>query len=148
MPDSARILQGPVYNRSLSDATIFPGIASNWHAMADVWAGFVLACISTGLVQAQYGPQLPIPHIGHRRKPADDPQRPPLSTEGIVRSNDGKTLVVGSADGRTFTMALTEKTAYLRDGKPLAAKAIVPGAIALAARVFSRREGRRFFHLD
>jgi hypothetical protein len=90
-------------------------------------AGFVLACLSTGLVQAQYGPQLPIPHIGHRRKPADDPQRPPLSTEGIVRSNDGKTLVVGSADGRTFTMALTEKTAYLRDGKPLAAKAIIPG---------------------
>jgi hypothetical protein len=90
-------------------------------------ARIVLACLSTGLVQAQYGPQLPIPHIGHRRKPAEDPQRPPLSTEGIVRSNDGKTLVVGSADGRTFTMALNEKTAYLRDGKPLAAKAIIPG---------------------
>ena len=88
----------------------------------------VLACLSTGIVQAQYGPQLPLPHIGHRRKPTEDPQRPPLSAEGIVRSNDGKKLVVGSSDGRTFTMALTDKTTYSRDGKPLAAKAIIPGA--------------------
>jgi hypothetical protein len=92
-----------------------------------LFAGILVASLSTALVQAQYGPQLPLPRIGHRSKPSADKQRPPLQAEGIVRSNDGKTLVVGSDDGRTLTMALTEKTDYLRDGKPLAAKAIIPG---------------------
>jgi hypothetical protein len=90
-------------------------------------AAIVFVCLGAGYIDAQSRPQLPIPGIGHR-KAADDFQRPPLSAEGIVRSNDGKTLVVGSADGRTFTIRLTEKTTYFRDGKPLDPKAIIPGA--------------------
>jgi hypothetical protein len=91
-------------------------------------AAFVLALLGAGFLEAQYGPQLPLPHIGRHGKSSSDAGRPPLSVEGIVRSNDGKTLVVGSGDGRTFTLALTEKTAYARDGKPLEPKAIIPGA--------------------
>lgn len=91
-------------------------------------AALVFVSWTVGLAEAQYGPQLPLPHIGRHGKSSSDSGRPPLSAEGIVRSNDGKTLIVGSADGRTFTIALTEKTAYAREGKPIDPKAIISGA--------------------
>jgi hypothetical protein len=91
-------------------------------------AVLVFVCWAVVPIEAQYGPQLPLPHIGRHGKSNSDADRPPLYAEGIVRSNDGKTLVVGSTDGRTFTIALTDKTSYVREGKPLDPKGIISGA--------------------
>jgi hypothetical protein len=45
-----------------------------------------------------------------------------------VRSINGKSLVVESADGRTFTLALNEQTAFSRNGNSISASTILPGA--------------------
>jgi hypothetical protein len=45
-----------------------------------------------------------------------------------VRSINRKSLVVESTDGRTFTLALNEQTAFSRDGNSISASTILPGA--------------------
>jgi hypothetical protein len=88
----------------------------------------LLLVLTLSLARAQYGPSLPIPSIGHRRsKPANDDKRS-LQVQGTIRSIEAKTLLVGSSDGRTFNIALTEKTTYFRDGKSVTAKDLTPGA--------------------
>jgi hypothetical protein len=94
-------------------------------------ATIVYFCLGSGVVLAQLSPQIPNP-IGHRHKSAEQKQgsnqRPSIQAEGVVRSNDGKMMVVGSSDGRTFTIGLTDKTAFVRNGKTISSQSIVAGA--------------------
>jgi hypothetical protein len=78
---------------------------------------------------AQYTTQAPpgIPRIGRRKaEPKDD--RPTLQTQGVVRSNDGKRLVVSADDGRIFNIALTDKTTYAQNAKTIAGTAVLVGS--------------------
>jgi hypothetical protein len=86
-----------------------------------------LFCLSLSVLEAQLGPQIPIPH--RRKAPQhSSSQGPSVEAQGIVRSNDGKRLAVDSEDGRTFTVSLNEKTTYSRDGKTISASTILQGA--------------------
>ncbi len=101
---------------------------------------FVTICLTVAGAKAQYGPQIPIPSIGHKRKTTSDQkkdpnQRPSIETEGIVRSIDGKTLVLSSKDGRTFTMAVTDQTVFNHSGKTIASATIKTGATVQAEAV-------------
>lgn len=66
----------------------------------------------------------------HKKKKdgGDSSKQPTFNADGQTISNDGKTLVVGTADGRTITLALTPKTKYERSGSTtdIAGNLIVP----------------------
>ena len=88
----------------------------------------ICGILLSSILSAQYGPQLPIPSI-HRRKSTPPPEQARhVEINGAVRSIDAKTLIVGSNDGRTFTIALTEKTNYMRGGKSISLSSILPRA--------------------
>lgn len=86
----------------------------------------VCFCLSVSVLYAQYIPQLPFPH--RHKSSSQQSAEPPLEAQGIVRSINGKSLVVESADGRTFTLALNEQTTFSRNGSSISASTILPGA--------------------
>jgi hypothetical protein len=81
------------------------------------------------LMNAQYGPSLPIPSI-HRKKSqnkdANSSQQRTIDADGEVRSNDGKTLVIAVEDGRTLSLAISDKTTFSKDGKTVTSMALLP----------------------
>lgn len=86
----------------------------------------VCFCLGLSVLYAQYAPQIPFPH--RHKSSSQQSSEPPLEAQGIVRSINGKSLVVESADGRTFTLALNEQTAFSRNGSSISASTILPGA--------------------
>jgi hypothetical protein len=82
-------------------------------------------------VGAQYGGPLggggiPVPW-GHKKKAKNsDPSAPTISADGTTVSNDGKTLVIETNDGRTVTMKLDRETKFTRSGSTIAASVVVP----------------------
>jgi hypothetical protein len=94
---------------------------------------FLCILVSAPLA-AQYGGPLggggsgiPVPW-GHKKKQQKntDPTAPTISADGKTVSNDGKTLVIETEDGRTLTIKLNPQTKFARSGTPIAAEKIVP----------------------
>ncbi|MGA8598856.1 MAG: hypothetical protein WB676_29405 [Bryobacteraceae bacterium] len=88
----------------------------------------VLFCLSLSVLRAQLGPQIPLPHRHKSPSQQSSSQGPSIEAQGIVRSNDGKTIAVDSDDGRTFTLNLNDKTTYSRSGNTIPASTILQGA--------------------
>lgn len=105
---------------------------------ASVPKRFVLSALLCFLVSAplsaQYrgplgGGGIPVPW-GHKKKQKNsDPNAPTISADGVTVSNDGKTLVVETKDGRTLTMKLTPETKFSGSGSAIAATSVVPRAM-------------------
>src|SRR5207248_3870399 len=55
-----------------------------------------------------------------------DPTAPTISADGKTVSNDGKTLVVATEDGRTLTLKLNPQTKFMRSGNSIEPNKIVP----------------------
>lgn len=75
------------------------------------------------------GGGISIPHRhkkGQQESSTKDTQ-PTLSADGKTVSNDGKTLLVETKDGRTLTMRLSDRTKFTRSGTSIAAEKIIPG---------------------
>ncbi len=76
------------------------------------------------------GSGIPVPW-GHKKsqKKKDDSgtaAAPTFSAEGKTVSNDGKKLVIDTADGRTITLSISDQTKWTRSGSDLAASKFVP----------------------
>ncbi len=91
-----------------------------------------LACVP---VAAQYGGPLgggsiPVPW-GHKKKQQKDQKNasPSISADGKTVSNDGKTLVVDTKDGRELTLKLNSETKFVRSGSAIAASTVAPRSI-------------------
>ncbi|MFL6350647.1 MAG: hypothetical protein ACJ74Z_02180 [Bryobacteraceae bacterium] len=90
----------------------------------------LLCILISAPVQAQYGGPLggggiPVPW-GHKKKQkSSGPSAPTISADGKTVSNDGKTLVVATADGRTLTMKLDPDTKFARSGNAIPATEVV-----------------------
>ena len=91
----------------------------------------LLCFLVSGPVCAQYGGPLggggiPVPW-GHKKKQKkSDPSAPTISADGKTVSNDGKTLVLETADGRTLTMKLNPETKFTHSGGTIPANSVVP----------------------
>ncbi|HSU29723.1 MAG TPA: hypothetical protein VLJ11_00690 [Bryobacteraceae bacterium] len=75
------------------------------------------------------GGGIPIPHR-HKKGQQDSSTKdtqPTLSADGKTVSNDGKTLVVNTKDGRTLTLRLNDRTKFTHSGTGISAGKIVPG---------------------
>ncbi len=70
------------------------------------------------------GISLPGRHKKNSKQP--DASQPTLSADGKTVSNNGKKLVIDTADGRTLTMAVNDKTKFTRSGSDIASSQIVP----------------------
>ena len=85
-------------------------------------------CLSLSVLRAQFGPQIPIPHRHKSSSEQSADQGPPIEAQGLIRSINSKSIVVESEDGRTFTLALDDKTAFTRNGNSISASTILPGS--------------------
>ncbi len=90
----------------------------------------VLCFLASGSALAQYGPPLggggfPVPW-GHKKKNQQKKNEPSLAADGTTLSNNGKTLVMATGDGRTLTLTIEADTKFTRSGSPIAAAEIVP----------------------
>lgn len=56
----------------------------------------------------------------------DTIKQPSLSAEGVTISNDGKKLVIHTADGRWLTMTIASETKWTRSGNDIAASKVIP----------------------
>jgi len=74
------------------------------------------------------GGGISIPSRSHKKKNQDKDQtdQPTLAADGQTLSNDGKTLVVATNDGRTLTMRVTPKTKFTRSGNDIDGNKIIP----------------------
>lgn len=88
----------------------------------------VLFCFSLQLLLAQFSPQIPIPHRHKSSSQQAADQGPPVENQGLVRSISSKSLVVEAEDGRTFTLALDDKTTFSRNGNSISVSTILPGS--------------------
>jgi hypothetical protein len=61
-----------------------------------------------------------------KQKKGDTAQQPIISADGLTFSNDGKTLVIGTQDGRRLTMTVTPQTQFTRSGADITPSKIVP----------------------
>ncbi len=61
-----------------------------------------------------------------KKKKQSETKQPDFTAEGRTLSNDGKKLVIGTNDGRTITMTLTDKTKFTRSGADIARNAVTP----------------------
>ncbi len=96
-----------------------------------LFAGLLCLFVS-GPTLAQYGGPIggggiPVPW-GHKKKQQknSDSTMPTLSVDGRTVSNDGKTLVVATEDGRTLTMKVNPETKFSRSGADITASKIIP----------------------
>lgn len=60
-----------------------------------------------------------------RKNNGEEQQRPDLNATGLTVSNDGKHLVIATADHRRLTMAVTQDTRFLKDGAAVPASTVV-----------------------
>lgn len=75
------------------------------------------------------GGGIPLPRLGHKGKDKQkqpDANAPTFSAEARTISNDGKKLVAATNDGRTLTMAITDKTKFTQAGAAIEAGKVVP----------------------
>jgi len=73
------------------------------------------------------GGGIPIPSLGHKRKQKQpEANAPTISADARTISNDGKKLVAATKDGRTLTMAITDKTKFTHAGAAIDSSKIVP----------------------
>ena len=95
---------------------------------------FVFSILLCFLVSAPMGAQyggplggggIPVPWRHKKKQKKSDPTAPTISADGRTASNDGKTLVVETPDGRTLTMKLTPETKFTRSGT-IGATTVVP----------------------
>jgi hypothetical protein len=61
-----------------------------------------------------------------KQKKSDVASQPTISAEGLTTSNNGKTLVIVTEDGRRLTMSITPQTQFTRSGAAITADKIVP----------------------
>ena len=76
------------------------------------------------------GGGISLPRI-HRKKPQSSKTsttqgQPTLTADGKTVSNDGKTLLVATKDGRTLTLRLNDQTKFTRSGSAIPATKIIP----------------------
>ena len=76
------------------------------------------------------GGGISLPRI-HRKKPKSSetsttPGQPTLTADGKTVSNDGKTLLVATKDGRTLTLRLNDQTKFTHTGSAIPASKIIP----------------------
>jgi hypothetical protein len=69
--------------------------------------------------------RLPAPSGKKRQKKADASQ-PIISADGLTLSNNGKSLVIGTQDGRRLTMTINAQTQFTRSGAALAPDKVLP----------------------
>lgn len=62
----------------------------------------------------------------HKKSKTPDASQPTIKADGQTVSNDGKKLVVDTADGRTLTMTLTPQTKFVRSDADITASKIIP----------------------
>jgi len=72
------------------------------------------------------GSGIPVPWKHKKSQKKDDTAAPTFSAEGKTVSNDGKKLVIDTADGRTITMAVSDQTKWTRSGSDIAASKFIP----------------------
>ncbi len=74
------------------------------------------------------GGGISIPSRSHKKKDQDKDQanQPTIAADGQTVSNDGKTLVVATNDGRTLTMSITPKTKFTRSASDIDGNKIIP----------------------
>lgn len=72
------------------------------------------------------GISLPSRHKKGSKSQDDSIKQPTLSAEGLTVSNDGKKLVIHTADGRWLTMTITPETKWTRAGADLPAGKVIP----------------------
>lgn len=67
---------------------------------------------------------------GHKKKQQKDQKNAPsITADGKTVSNDGKTLVVATKDGRELTLKLDTETKFTRSGSAITASAIARGSV-------------------
>jgi hypothetical protein len=74
----------------------------------------------------QHESRVPSPAGKKKQKKADAASQPVISAEGLTLSNDGKTLVVGTQDGRRLTMSVIASTQFTRSGAAIDSGKIIP----------------------
>ncbi len=72
------------------------------------------------------GGGLSIPHRHKKGQKQADNAQPTLGADGRAVTNNGKQLVIETADGRTITMALTNTTKWTRAKSDISADKVVP----------------------
>lgn len=74
------------------------------------------------------GSGIPLPRHGKKKNQEQNAEAslPTIAAEGKTVSNDGKTLVVATEDGRTLTMRLTPETKWTRSGSEIPASKVIP----------------------
>lgn len=63
---------------------------------------------------------------GKKKQKKNEAARPTISAEGLTTSNNGKTLVIVTQDGRRLTMSVTPETQFTRSSAAIAAEKVVP----------------------
>jgi hypothetical protein len=63
---------------------------------------------------------------GKKKQKKNDVALPTISAEGLTSSNNGKTLVIITQDGRRLTMSITPQTQFTRSGADITANKVVP----------------------
>lgn len=89
----------------------------------------LIVCANLAILPAAYGSGMQIPSIHRKRsqgKDANGDQKRTIEADGQVRSNDGKQLVIAVEDGRTLTIAISDKSAFSHDGKTVTSGAMLP----------------------
>ncbi|MBV8553099.1 MAG: hypothetical protein JOY54_17520 [Acidobacteriaceae bacterium] len=72
------------------------------------------------------GSGIPLPRRHKKDQKQSEAQQPTMTKEGKTVSNDGKTLVIDTDDGRELTLALTSQTKFTRSGNDLTPDKIIP----------------------
>ncbi len=76
------------------------------------------------------GMGIPMPHIHRKHQDKSSTSttqaQPTLSADGKTVSNDGKTLLVATKDGRTLTLRLNDQTKFTHSGGAIASTKIIP----------------------
>jgi hypothetical protein len=66
---------------------------------------------------------------GKKKQKKAEASQPVISAEGMTLSNNGKTLVVGTQDGRRLTMSVIDSTQFTRSGAAIESGKIIPRTI-------------------
>lgn len=74
------------------------------------------------------GPQggIPMPSRGKKNKQKENKIEQTLAADGLTLSNDGKTLVIATEDGRRIEMTLNPATKFTRSGSDIPSSKIIP----------------------
>jgi len=72
-------------------------------------------------------PQSRVPSAGGSKKQRKkEVSQNIISADGATLSNDGKTLIIGTQDGRRLTMSVTPETQFTRSDAPISSSKIIP----------------------